>query len=237
MKLPFTFTKLNLHKLPLSKIVAVGAIIWAIMATKSCNLAKVELSSSKGIYIELYQKQAKEFTIERNAEKQEVATQIELVEKARGEAASLKAELLRKSLLKDITRNATVETVNNMSGINASFIQPEVSLPKPTISVGQQFLDSNKWYTIKGTILNDRVRFDSLYFKNALTINYGLKKDKGLIGYFKKPKSVVEVINESPYAKTTEIKNITFKQKRIKPIVYFGAGIVAGVIAVHYINK
>lgn len=237
MKLPFKFTTINLQKLPLSKIVAVGAIVWAIMATKSCNLAKVQLSSEKGIYIEMYEKQAKEFTVDKNKFNEEVATQQELTEKARGEAASLKAELLKKSLLRTIERNVSTVTLSNFSGIEANFLESPKPRVAPTISVGTQFADSNKWYTIKGTILENKVHFDSLYFANRVTINYGEKKEKGLIGFFKKPKSVVEVINESPYAKVTEIKNITFKQKRIKPIVYFATGVVAGAVAIIYIKK
>ncbi len=233
------FTDINLQKLPLSKIVAVGAIIWAIMATKGCNGYKLEVSQNNGIYIEAYQNQAKKFTVEKNAANQEVATQTELVEKVRGEADELRKSLSKQSLLNYISRNVSATSVGDLSGTEAMFVNPVASSTNSMpsmIPINTEFIDTNKWYTIKGRILNDRIKFDTLLFRNSIIINYGEKRDKGLLGYLKKPKSVVEVINESPYAKTSEIKNITFKQKRIKPVVWVAAGFVGGMVAMHYIR-
>ncbi len=232
------FNKINLQKLPLSKIIAVGAIIWALLATKSCNLAEVKISQKDGVYLKLYENQKKEFSVERNAANKEVATQVELVERVRGEALELKKQLLKQSLLKSIDRSVSTTTENNFSGVEAKFI-PTIReiLADSIIPINTHFADSTEWYTIKGAILADRVHFDSLTFTNKLTLNYGEKRDKGIFGYLKKPKSVVEVINESPYAKTVEIQNITFKQKRIKPIVYITSGFIIGATTLYYIKK
>ncbi len=232
------FNKINLQKLPLSKIIAVGAIIWALLATKSCNLAEVKISQKDGVYLKLYENQKKEFSVERNAANKEVATQVELVERVRGEALELKNQLLKQSLLKNIERSASTTTENNFSGVESKFVSKITDdLTDSIIPINTHFADSTKWYTIKGTILADRIHFDGLSFTNKLTINYGEKRDKGIIGYLKKPKSVVEVINESPYAKTVEIQNITFKQKRIKPIVYIASGFILGATTIYLIRK
>ncbi len=232
------FNKINLQKLPISKIIAIGAIIWALLATKSCNLAEVKISQKDGVYLKLYENQKKEFSVERNAANKEVATQVELVERVRGEALELKKQLLKQSLLKTIERSVTTTTENDFSGVEAKFITPiSEDLADSIIPINTHFADSTEWYTIKGTILADRIHFDSLTFTNKLTINYGEKRDKGILGYLKKPTSVVEVINQSPYAKTTEIQNITFKQKRIKPIAYITTGFILGAATLYLIKK
>ena len=104
------------------------------------------------------------------------------------------------------------------------------------ISVPRKFNISNMYYSFDGTVKKTGVILDSVRFNNQMTITFGLKS----IGIFKKPNPVVDIEYKSPYIKTTSLNNIVIKNElkwyEKKP-VFFGFGIVGGILLSNFVNQ
>jgi hypothetical protein len=100
------------------------------------------------------------------------------------------------------------------------------------VKVGTAFkADTSKWYKVYGSIQNNGVKFDSLSFKSAFTLNIGEKRVKGYKGWlFGKKEAKVELINPNPYTTVDVMKNIKLEDRKWwdNGWVKFGAGVFLG---------
>jgi hypothetical protein len=100
------------------------------------------------------------------------------------------------------------------------------------IRVGTKFkADTSQWYKIAGSIQKEGVKFDSVSFKSAFTLNIGEKRVKGYKGWLLgKKEAKVELINPNPYTKVDVMKNIKLEDRKWwnNGWVKFGAGVFLG---------
>ena len=82
------------------------------------------------------------------------------------------------------------------------------------VKFGTKFTLRDDWYHSAGRIMQDGVLFDSLSFKNDLTITIGRKRE----GWFKPMETKVEVRSENPYTRINSLNNIKIQEKGDKLI-------------------
>ena len=73
-----------------------------------------------------------------------------------------------------------------------------------TIYKYKSFAFKDEYFGIYGIAKNDGILFDSVYFKNDLTLTIGNKSK----GFFRKSEPIVQVKYENPYTTTTSMNNV-----------------------------
>jgi hypothetical protein len=161
----------------------------------------------------------------------------------------LEKELLKNSTLKTLNEQVKFEASTKIKNIIAKY-EAKVGQPagseviavhdtingKDTIvegiKTGTKFkIDTSQWYSIVGSIEKEGVKFDSVKFKSAFTLNFGEQRVKGYKGWLlgkKEPK--IELINPNPYTTVDVMKNIKLEDKKWwdNGWLKFGAGVLVG---------
>lgn len=85
-----------------------------------------------------------------------------------------------------------------------SIFVPYTITKNDTIFKYQSFEFKDEYFGIFGSAKQDGVLFDSVYFKNDLTLTIGNKSK----GFFRKSEPIVQVKYENPYTTTTSMNNV-----------------------------
>jgi hypothetical protein len=248
------FKEIDLNKLPLKKMVIIGQFLVIIFFVRSCHLKDLTINSN-GVQMQMYEGKANEFEKKANKLGQEVALQNQMVVQKTKE---IEKELLKNSLLTKLNEQVKFEASTKIKNILAKYSEAEMNFKNSGdggtvvitvhdtikvngkdsirtiegIRVGTKFkADTSQWYKVAGSIEKDGVKFDSLSFKSAFTLNIGEKRVKGYKGWlFGKKEAKVELINPNPYTKVDVMKNIKLEDKKWweNGWVKFGAGVLVG---------
>jgi len=248
------FKEIDLNKLPLKKMVIIGQFLVIIFFVRSCHLKDLTINSN-GVQMQMYEGKANEFEKKANKLGQEVALQNQMVVQKTKE---IEKELLKNSLLTKLNEQVKFEASTKIKNILAKYSGAEMNFGNSGdggtvvitvhdtikvngkdsiraiegIRVGTKFkADTSQWYKVAGSIEKDGVKFDSLSFKSAFTLNIGEKRVKGYKGWlFGKKEAKVELINPNPYTKVDVMKNIKLEDKKWweNGWVKFGAGVLVG---------
>ena len=244
--------KIDLHKLPVSKILIIGLLTICYFSIKQCRLNELSLSS-KGLDIKMYQNNQQAFEAKKNALGQELATQkLNVIERDK----EIEKQLLKNSELKSLVTQVRTESKTSINNMLAKYEQDafiEVSamvVEHPgsddyiaadttkieAIKVGTKFslVDTGNWYMLRGSVQRSGILIDSLGIRNELTVNIGNKRVKGIKGLFGKTEPTVEMINNNPYTSTMSMNNIHIKETPKKwwqtKAAFFTAGIIGGLM-------
>ena len=138
------------------------------------------------------------------------------------------------SRLKRVNSEVRVKTVTKIENIFINTIDTFVVRNGDTIRNARVFWVNDKWYGVNGTVLEDGVYIDSMYFNNELVITIGYEKQKG---FLKKDVPVVDVVNKNPHSKIDEVYNVVIepRKKRLYEKTWFQVGI--GVVGGFYLNS
>ena len=240
------FKEIDLNKLPLKKMVIIGQFVFIIFFVRSCHLKDLTINSN-GVQMQMYEGKANEFEKKANKLGQEIALQNQVVVQKTKE---IEKELLKNSLLTKLNEQVKFEASTKIKNIMAAYsgssgtvvitIHDTIRLPggrdsittTEGIRVGTKFkADTSQWYKIAGSIQKEGVKFDSVSFKSAFTLNIGEKRVQGYKGWLLgKKEAKVELINPNPYTKVDVMKNIKLEDKKWwdNGWVKFGAGVLVG---------
>ncbi|KKK73144.1 hypothetical protein LCGC14_2896770, partial [marine sediment metagenome] len=86
--------------------------------------------------------------------------------------------------------------------------------PEKYLSLPKKFSKLNQWYTIRGLVVKEGLKIDSIRVFNMLTVTIGDKKLKGLKNIFKQRIPTVEIVNENPYISVNGLQNVVIKKKK-----------------------
>jgi len=233
-----SFAKIDLQKLPYTKILLVAVTIVAIMAIRSCSLKELEVTSS-GVKIQMYQAQSKVFETTVNTLGEKVSTQLAVITNKDKEVQAL---LSKNSTLTKLYSQVVVGSKSLVSDITLTYSKHDTIHDKDTVyvSVGSEFRKYDQWYSISGTVQENGVKIDSLTFKDSTTYNIGTKKLPGLTGYFKPYEPTLEVINHNPYVTAKSLQNMKFVSKPKwweHKGIWFGAGAISAGTAIYLLAK
>jgi hypothetical protein len=240
------FEKIDLQKMPIKKIVIIGQFLVIIFFVRSCHLKDLTINSN-GVQLKMYEGKANEFALTKNKLGQQVALQDQMIlQKTR----DIEKELLKNSTLTRLNEQVKFEASAKIKNVMALYsgtggkevitIHDTIRLPSgkdsitttEAVRVGTKFkADTSQWYKIYGSIGEKGVKFDSLSFKSAFTLNIGEKRVKGIKGWlFGKKEPKVELINPNPYTKVDVMKNIKLEDKKWwnNGWIKFGAGVLIG---------
>jgi hypothetical protein len=247
------FKEIDLQKLPIKKILIIGQFLVIIFCVRSCHLKDL-IVNRNGLEIKMYEGKANEFEVTKNKLGEKVALQDQMiVEKTK----ALEKELLKSSTLASLNEQVKFEASTKIKNIIAAYsgtgnIGTEIVTIHDTIKIngkdsvetikavkiGTKFkADTSQWYKIAGSIQRNGVKFDSLSFKSAFTLNIGEKRVKGIKGWlFGKKEAKVELINPNPYTKVDVMKNIKLEDKKWwqSGWIKFGAGVLVGGAVIIY---
>jgi hypothetical protein len=198
--------------------------------------------------MEEYLNERQEFITEINDKDEQIATQKQVV---LSKDREIEKKLLENSNLDRLNSQIKVKFQTQIKDIIASYeeggdgglivgtdtIHDTLIVEKPIgVKFGTKFkLDTDPWYYAGGSITDKGVLFDSLSFKNSITITVGKKRD----GWLKPMETLVEVKSENPYTGITGLNNVTINKKKetiwTKPwfnlLVGIGGGFIIGAIA------
>ena len=88
-----------------------------------------------------------------------------------------------------------------------SIYVPYIITQTDTIYKYKSFGFKDEYFGIYGVAKQDGILFDSVYFKNDLTLTIGNKSN----GFFRKSEPIVQVKYENPYTTTTSMNNVIIK--------------------------
>jgi hypothetical protein len=94
----------------------------------------------------------------------------------------------------------------------------------------------NEHYSLIGNVKQDGVLIDSVIFNNKSNITIGNKSK----GFFKRSEPIVQIDYTNPYISTTSMENIVIKNELKwyeRKGLYFGTGLIAGIISTIFILK
>lgn len=233
-----SFAKIDLQKLPYTKILLVAVTIIAIMAIRSCSLKELEVTSS-GVKIKMYEAQATVFETTVNTLGEKVATQAAVITNKDKEVQAL---LAKNSTLSTLASQVIFASEAKVTNVMAPFIKPDTIHSKDTvyIPVGTEFSKVDQWYSISGSVQETGLKIDSLKFTDSTTYNLGTKKSPGLAGYFKPYEPTLEVISHNPYVTAKSLQNMKFVSKPKwweHKGVWFVGGIVTAGTGIYFISR
>lgn len=252
--------EIDLQKMPIKKILIIGQFLVIIFFVRSCHLKDLTINSN-GVQMQMYEGKANEFEKKANKLGEEVSLQNQMVVQKTKE---VEKELLKNSLLTKLNEQVKFEASTKIKNLLAKYdyddgdsgdgegggtfvitvhdtIQVNGKDSITTIEgikVGTKFkADTSQWYNIAGSIQKDGVKFDSVSFKSAFTLNIGEKRVKGYKGWlFGKKEPKVELINPNPYTKVDVMKNIKLEERKWwdNGWVKFSAGVLVGGAVIIY---
>lgn len=233
-----SFTKIDLQKLPYTKILLVAVTIVAIMAIRSCSLKELEVTSS-GVKIQMYQAQNKVFETTVNTLGEKVATQLAVITNKDKEVQAL---LSKNSTLSKLSSQVIFASNAKLLNITAPYSKVDTIHKKDTIYVqsGTKFSKTDIWYSISGSVQETYLKIDSIKFTDSTTYNLGTKKMPGLAGYLRPYEPTLEVISHNPYVTAKSLQNMKFVSKPKwweNKAVWFLAGAATAGAGVYYIAK
>jgi len=107
---------------------------------------------------------------------------------------------------KVITKVRTVTKLDTVFVPFETFKEKEID-GKLYIKVPQAFLKIDKWYTIKGTVKNNGVFFDSMSYRNDFYIATGTQDHGSFIkNVFKPNRTIVTIKDNNPYTVTKTLQ-------------------------------
>ena len=243
------FSKIDLQKMPIKKIVIIGQFLLIVFCLRSCHLKDLTLNSN-GIELKMYEGRVNEFESAVNKLGEKVSIQNQMIVQSN---KSLQKELLKNSTLTTLNEQIKFEASTKIKNVMANYYNDKNSSNNNTpatvtvtvhdsvkgtdavveaVKVGTKFkADTSKWYKAYGTIEKEGVKLDSLSFKSDFTMNIGQKRVKGYKGWLlgkKEPK--VELVNPNPYTTIDVMKNIKLEDNKWwdNGWIKFGLGVVAG---------
>lgn len=240
------FKEIDLQKMPIKKIVIIGQFLVIIFFVRSCHLKDLTINSN-GVQLKMYEGKANEFETKANKLGEKVSLQDQaILQKTR----DLEKALLKNSTLTKLNEQVKFEAQTMIRRIEAQYsgssgtevvtVHDTIRLPSgkdsvtttEAVKVGTKFrADTSQWYKIAGSIGNKGIKFDTISFKSAFTLNIGEKRVKGYKGWLlgkKEPK--VELINPNPYTTVDVMKNIKLEDRKWwdNGWIKFGAGVLVG---------
>ena len=245
----FKLKPIDLQKLPISKMLVGILGVCLFFAVRGCHLKDLEISDN-GLKIRMYQNNEQTFTTEKNELGETVVSQKEELIEYNKKHEKL---LLEHTNLQKLHSQIKTTTETKIRNIMASYKLPAnihdtvfktITTAGDTldcIPVGTKFSKAEKWYSVGGEMLKTGIKFDSLSFRNELTISIGKKRKNGLAGYFQKKENTVQLFNENPYTNTLTMSNITFKEASPKwyqtKAAYFFGGFAAASFVIYQVRR
>lgn len=219
-------------------------IVIIILISRSCENNKVlaELNQYKlSEYIEERQK----FVTEINDKGETITTQEQVI---LSKDRKIEKKLLENSNLKRLNSQIKIKSETKIRDLLARYegnndfimridtIHDTIIINKAIgVKFGTKFSAIDDWYHTVGKITLEGIKFDSISFKNDLTITVGRKREK----WHKPMITYVEVKNNNPYTNVNSMNNVTIKKNKekiwSKPwfnlLIGVAAGFTVGVLA------
>ena len=114
------------------------------------------------------------------------------------------------SRLRIASATVKVETKIEYRNVYVPFENKDTLKDVSTIHVPAKFAVDSPLYSIHGTITKTGIGFDSISFKEHLTVSFGEKKNENLLDVFKKHPITAEVITGSPHSTVTGMQSYTY---------------------------
>lgn len=212
--------------------IVIGIII--ILWGKSCidSEKDLERSSKNWAYKEqMYLHNESTLMRDTTAKGEELVIQKQLVVSS-NEAQQM--AIIENTRLKKVNSEVRVITTTRIEKVFIPIVDTFIIRNGDTIRNARIFWVNNKWYGINGTVLEDEILIDSMYFNNELVVTLGYEKQKGL---FKKDIPVVDIINKNPYSRINEVYNVTIepRKKRFYEKTWFH--LTVGALGGFYVNS
>lgn len=201
-------------------------IIILVMSVRSCNTnqALAELNQYK---LDEYLEERQEFVTTINEQGEQIAIQDEVIIT---KDKKIEKQLLENSQLKKLNRQIKIGFETKLENVIAEYegklednlisetihdtIHDTVYTNPIGVKFGTPFSLYDDWYYTAGSIEKNGVLFDSLSFRNDLTITVGRKRE----GWFKPMETKVEVVSSNPYTRINSLNNIKIQENKDKLI-------------------
>ncbi len=189
-------------------IVVIGFLIW-----DGCNSRK-QLNDFEN-QIAQYDTKEQGFKTTIDEQDREIVEQHQMI---LTQAQAIQQGLIENTKLKKIKSQVKI---TSSTEIDTIFIPFEIETiwdakvdPNKYLSLPKKFSKLNQWYTIRGLIVKEGLKIDSIKVFNVQTVTIGDKKLKGLRNIFKRRIPTVEIINENPYISVNGLQNVVIKKKK-----------------------
>lgn len=144
-----------------------------------------------------------------------------------------------------VTSTAKIDTIfipfeEDIKDFDAEGLKDVMIDPGKYLLLPKKFSKINQWYTIRGLVVKEGLKIDSIRVFNVQTITIGDKKLKGLRNIFKRRIPTVEIINENPYISVTGLQNVVITKKKRwyqTTLIKIGAGFVIGALTATQIKN
>lgn len=185
--------KLNERTYHLSLVVLIVAIVFLVWdgCSKNAQLSAFKKQVSK------FKCKEQIFVETLNKDKKIIAEQKQVI---LSQKDAVKENLLILNDFKKVESQVKLVTYTKRDSI---FVPYTIS-KTDTIFKYKSFQFKDEYFGIYGTAKIDGILFDSVYFKNDLTLTIGNKSK----GFFKKSEPIVQVKYENPYTTTTSMNNV-----------------------------
>jgi len=228
----FDFVKVNLNSLNTWKFTSILLVVLLVFAMRECHISEVKIGENY-LVLKDYKNKTMGFKRTINKQGEEIIMQQEaLIDRDK----TIKKELLKNSELQEMNRQIKIQSGFNKGNFTAKYIYDTIYHTDTVmnyIPVGTRFLKDEQWFLVSGEVGVEGIDFDSIMFKNELTLTLGYKKKK-LRDIFKEKPLVIEGVNTNPYITTTGMQNISFKKPKKKwyetRAFAFGVGMLSGMI-------
>lgn len=130
---------------------------------------------------------------------------------------------------KVITKVVTKTKIDTVFVPYQTFVEKEID-GDIYIKTPQPFLKIDKWYTIKGTVRNNGVFFDSLIYKNDFYIATGTQDYGFFKNLFKRNETIVTIKDNNPYTSTKSLQQTIVNTPKNRWVIgpQFGVYLVDG---------
>lgn len=116
---------------------------------------------------------------------------------------ALSEELLIINGFRKVDEQVKIVTKTMFDSIYVPFFKTD------TIYLDNSFAFTDEYFGIYGESRKDGIFFDSVFFKNDLTLTIGTKSS----GFLKRPEPIVQVKHNNPYTTTSSLNNIIIKNE------------------------
>ena len=144
------------------------------------------------------------------------------------------------SRLRIASATVIVETKIEYRNVYVPFENKDTLKDVSTIHVPAKFAVDSPLYSIHGTITKTGIGFDSISFKEHLTVSFGEKKNENLLDVFRKHPVTAEVICQNVHSTVTGMQSFSYtpttswyQTTGFKVL----AGAVGGVFLYRYLTK
>lgn len=227
---------IDLNKINTWRFISILLVVVVIFSMRECNINEVQLGDFH-VKMKDYEDKTMAYQITVNEQGETISTQkVMLIARDK----TIEEELLKNSNLSEVNTQIKLQSELNKGNFVANYSNTDTSFVFVTdtvtkyIKVGTEFTHNEEWFRVAGNVGGLGIEFDTVLFKNNLTLNIGYKKKKGLKNLFKEKEMVIEGINSNPYLSTVGMQNITFEKPKKKwyetRAFATGIGVVAGIL-------